>query len=167
MLDIKLFNIITLLSGRNSIIDKCMIFFSNNIRYVYVILLFFLWFKNTAYKRMTAKVIISCVITLLINLLIRMFYFKPRPFQQGNVEILIPSKMDSSFPSKHTLLVFAISTIVFFYQRILGVILLAMALLTGFSRVWVGHHYPSDILGSSIIGAFISIFIQKSFRLQR
>jgi undecaprenyl-diphosphatase len=77
------------------------------------------------------------------------------------VGILIPSKMDSSFPSKHTLLVFAVSTTVFLYRRVLGSIMWGISLLTGLSRIWVGHHYPTDIIGSAILGSLSSLFVHK------
>jgi undecaprenyl-diphosphatase len=69
--------------------------------------------------------------------------------------------MDSSFPSKHTLLVFAISTTIFLYDRIFGSIMWVLSLLTGFSRIWVGHHYPSDIIGSAFIATMTSILVDK------
>ncbi|ADE68636.1 hypothetical protein BMQ_1604 [Priestia megaterium QM B1551] len=78
--------------------------------------------------------------------MIKCFYFKPRPFMERRVGILIPSKMDSSFLSKHTLLAFAVSTSIFLHKRILGSVMLGLSLLTGFSRIWLGHHYPSDSL---------------------
>ena len=80
------------------------------------------------------------------------------------VGILIPSKMDSTFPSKHTLLVFAISTSIFLYDRILGSIMWILSVLTGFSRIWVGHHYPSDIIGSAFIASMTSIMLEKISR---
>ncbi|HER2169539.1 TPA: phosphatase PAP2 family protein, partial [Streptococcus pyogenes] len=101
---------------------------------------------------------------LFINALIKLFYFKPRPFVKRRVGILIPSKMDSSFPSKHTLLVFAISTSIFLYERVLGSIMWVLSVLTGFSRIWVGHHYPSDIIGSAFIATMTSIILDKITR---
>ena len=80
---------------------------------------------------------------------------------ERRVGILIPSKMDSSFLSKHTLLAFAVSTSIFLHKRILGSVMLGLTLLTGFSRIWLGHHYPSDIAGSAVLGSFTSAIIHK------
>jgi undecaprenyl-diphosphatase len=160
-MDFKMFRAINLLSGRSSILDKLMILFSNRIRYVYILILIIMWFKKHTYKKITINAVISSLITLIINFLIKLFYFKPRPFMKRRVGILIPSKSDSSFPSKHTLLVFAISSSVFFYQRILGSIMWGLSLLTGLSRIWVGHHYPSDIIGSAVLGTVTSMFTHK------
>lgn len=166
-MDAKMFRAINLLSGRWSIIDGFMIFLSNRIRYVYILIFILMWFKRKMYKKMTCQAVVSVCMTLMINVLIKIFYFKPRPFLKRRIGILIPSKIDSSFPSKHTLLIFAVSTIVFFYQRLLGSIMLGMSLLTGFSRIWVGHHYPSDIIGSAILGSFTSIMTHKLWRYRR
>ncbi len=128
---------------------------------MFIFVLIFMWFRNDSYKKVSCNAVISVGVTLFINTLIKLFYFKPRPFVKRRVGILIPSKMDSSFPSKHTLLVFAISTSIFLYDRVLGSIMWVLSMLTGFSRIWVGHHYPSDIIGSAFIATMSSIILDK------
>ena len=164
-MDHKIFKAITLLSGRCSPIDLLMILISNKIRYVFIFVLIFLWFRNDSYKKVSCNAMKSMGITLFIHTLIKLVYFKPRPFVKHRVGILIPSKMDSTFPSKHTLLVFAISTSIFLYDRILGSIMWILSVLTGFSRIWVGHHYPSDIIGSAFIASITSIMLDKISRI--
>ena len=61
------------------------------------------------------------------------------------------------------LLVFAISTSIFLYDRILGSIMWILSVLTGLFRIWVGHHYPSDIIGSAFIASMTSIMLEKIF----
>jgi undecaprenyl-diphosphatase len=39
--------------------------------------------------------------------------------------------------------------------------MLGFSFLTGLSRIWVGHHYPSDIAGSAVLGSFTSAIIHK------
>jgi undecaprenyl-diphosphatase len=160
-MDSKVFNSINQLSGRCSPIDFMMILISNKIRYVFIFVLVFMWFRNNSYKKVSCNAVISVGVTLFINTLIKLFYFKPRPFVKRRVGILIPSKRDSSFPSKHTLLAFAMSTSIFLYYRFLGSIMWLLSVLTGFSRIWVGHHYPSDIIGSACIATITSIMVDK------
>jgi undecaprenyl-diphosphatase len=161
-MDNKVFKLINQLSGRYSPIDLLMILISNKIRYVFIFVLIFMWFRNDSYRKVSCNAVKSIGITLFIHTLIKLFYFKPRPFVKRRIGILIPSKMDSAFPSKHTLLVFAISTSIFLYDRVLGSIMWVLSVLTGFSRIWVGHHYPSDIIGSAFIATMISIILDKT-----
>src|SRR4051812_12010899 len=160
----KVFKLINQFSGRCSLIDLLMIMISNKIRYVFISVLIFMWFRNDSYKKVTCNALKSMGITLLIHTLIKLFCFKPRPFVKHRVGILIPSKMDSTFPSKHTLLVFAISTSIFLYDRVLGSIMWVLSVLTGFSRIWVGHYYSSDIIGSAVIVTMTSIILDKISR---
>ncbi|QCJ44553.1 undecaprenyl-diphosphatase [Bacillus sp. S3] len=157
-MDVKLFRLINLLSGRHLVIDKLMILISQKMKFVFFIILVILLFKK---KNVTIEAVVSIIISLFLHFIIKSFYFKPRPFKAGRVGILIPSKFDSSFPSKHTLLTFAVSTTVLFHQRILGFIMLGFSFLTGLSRIWVGHHYPSDIAGSAVLGSLTSAIINK------
>jgi undecaprenyl-diphosphatase len=161
----KVFKLINQFSGRCSPIDLLMILISNKIRYVFIFVLIFLWFRNDSYKKVSCNAVKSMGITLFIHTLIKLVYFKPRPFVKHRVGILIPSKMDSTFPSKHTLLVFAISTSIFLYDRIRGSIMWILSVLTGFSRIWVGHHYPTDIIGSAFIASITSIMLDKISRI--
>ena len=160
----KVFKLINQFSGRCSPIDLLMILISNKIRYVFIFVLIIMWFRNDSYKKVSCNAVKSMGVTLFIHTLIKLFYFKPRPFVNKRVGILIPSKMDSTFPSKHTLLVFAVSTSIFLYDRVLGSIMWVLSVLTGFSRIWVGHHYPSDIIGSAFIATMTSTIVDKISR---
>lgn len=146
---------------QSSFLDNLMILISRKIRYVYFFVMVFLWLNKKCHKKMTNDALLSILAALVTNRIIKLFYFRPRPFVNRRIGILIPSKTDSSFPSKHTLLVFALSSSIYFYKRILGSFLLGLSLLTGVSRVWVGSHYPSDIFGSGMIGFFIGLMLHK------
>jgi undecaprenyl-diphosphatase len=152
-------------TDRFSPIDLLMILISNKIRYVFIFVLIFMWFRNNSHKKVAVHAVRSAAVTLFMNMLIKLFYDRPRPFVKRRVGILIPSKMDSSFPSKHTLLTFAVSTSIFLHKRVLGSIMWGLSVLTGFSRIWVGHHYLSDIIGSALIGTLTSIILDKTARI--
>jgi undecaprenyl-diphosphatase len=163
----KIFRDINKLACRYPLLDTIMITISQKVRYLYVLLLILMWFRNNFYKKITLYAGISAGVTLLINSFIKLFYFKPRPFLKYSVRVLppFPSKKNSSFPSTHTALVFAIATSVLFYKRLLGCIMWLLAFLVGFSRIWMGQHYPSDIIGSALLGSLNAIVVNVTVRV--
>ncbi|EEL50670.1 MULTISPECIES: undecaprenyl-diphosphatase [Bacillus cereus group] len=157
-----LFKAINRLAGRGNTMDTIMVFISQKTRYLYLFILLCMWFRNNFYKKIILYAGISAGITLFINRIIQFFYFKPRPFIVHRIHLLIPSKNNSSFPSKHTALAFAVATSILLRERLIGSIMWVLAVLTGFSRIWVGHHYPFDIIWSAVIGSLTSIVIDKN-----
>ena len=155
-MDLKLFQLINRLSGRFSPVDHLMIFVSNRVRYAYILVIVMMLFKGRFNKRIALETGLSVAISFIAHFFVHIFYFKPRPFMKRRVGILIPSNMDSSFQSKHTILAFAASTTILMFHRKLGTLMMWLSALTGFSRIWVGHHYPSDIIGSALLGSLTS-----------
>ncbi|MGG3197574.1 undecaprenyl-diphosphatase [Priestia aryabhattai] len=151
------------MAGRYAVLDTLMILISQKVRYAFIFMLIVMWFRDSSQRKVTRYALISAAFTLFINTLIKCFYFKPRPFMQRRVGILIPSKMNSAFLSKHTLLTTAVSTSIFLHERVIGAVMWGLSLLTGFSRIWVGHHYPSDIIRSFFVGSLTSIIVEKVF----
>ena len=62
----------------------------------------------------------------------------------------------SSFPSGHTTSAFALATVLAIYSRkkYFSILLLAAAMLTGYSRIYLAQHFPSDVLAGAFIGMF-------------
>ncbi len=160
-MDLKLFKMINRLSGHWSPIDRIMIFISNRIRFAYLLIILYLLIKNRFNKIIAGNIIGPILTSLVAHFFIKLFFKRPRPFIKRRVGILIPSKMDSSFPSKHTILAFAASSSIMMFRRKLGTVMMGMSALTGFSRVWVGHHYPSDILGSAVLGSLAGVMTRN------
>ncbi|MBT3816876.1 MAG: phosphatase PAP2 family protein [Candidatus Magasanikbacteria bacterium] len=74
-------------------------------------------------------------------------------------QLIHPLSNWKAFPSDHTMIAFIFVTIgMILGMPIIFVVCLAIfALLIGASRVWVGVHYPRDILGGMVLGVFVSI----------
>lgn len=77
-----------------------------------------------------------------------------RPFQTHPVHQLIAHASGGSLPSDHATAAFTLAFAVgAFLSRGWGLALFVLAIVIGFARVWVGVHYPADILAGAVIGA--------------
>ncbi|OIJ19290.1 undecaprenyl-diphosphatase [Anaerobacillus alkalidiazotrophicus] len=160
-MDDQIFKAINGLAGRYPLVDKFMIEVSKKSNFLFIFILILISLRSLHIKKLTRQTILSIVFSFSICSFINLFYYKPRPFVKRRIGILIPSKLTSSFPSRHTLLAFAVSTSIFLHKRIVGSILMGFSALSGISRIWVGHHYPTDIIGSAITSSLTSFIINK------
>lgn len=67
-----------------------------------------------------------------------------------------PGPTDYSFPSDHTTIAAALAAGLWLIDRRLGIIGTALALLEGFSRVYLGQHYPHDVLAAFLLSSLIT-----------
>ncbi len=96
---------------------------------------------------------------LINNTLIKNLVARPRPYTRlEDLTILISKPGEFSFPSGHTASSFA-AGVVFFRQlpKKWGVPALILAILIGLSRLYVGVHYPTDVLAGMIVGTLLAI----------
>jgi undecaprenyl-diphosphatase len=99
-------------------------------------------------------------IALLINIPIRGFVERPRPFldHQG-LEVLVQGKTDYSFVSDHATMAMAIGVGLFITHRGFGLIGIGLALLEGLCRVYMGVHYPTDVIGGFALGTAVTLLL--------
>ncbi len=111
---------------------------------------------------------ITMLLALLINLIIGNITLKPliarvRPFEYTDaIELLIDIPRDFSFPSGHTFASFASAYTMFLFYKKEGTILLIIAALIAFSRLYLYVHFPSDVLCGCLFGigvAYVSKLI--------
>ena len=108
---------------------------------------------------------VTLVLTFALGLLAAAAYSEKRPFQTHHVHQLIAHAPGQSFPSDHATAAFgcALAALVFL-NRAWGVVLILVALLIGFARVYLGIHYPGDIGGSflcALVGVGIAWFAAR------
>lgn len=95
------------------------------------------------------------------------FFARPRPCQAlKEIKLLVNCPNSFSFPSTHTMSIFGISVFLsIYYPRWTG-LLAALSILIGLSRIYIGVHYPLDVLGGAIIGTLCALLfwqIEKKF----
>src|SRR5689334_4602219 len=105
-------------------------------------------------RRVALSALISSGIGLAIGQLLVHLWDRPRPFMVGSdTHALVAHSADSSFPSDHSIVAFAIATSLLFWNRRVGMAALALAALLCIARVSVGVHYPTDVLTGATVGA--------------
>jgi len=154
--NLTLFHIINGLAGRNQLLDTGMIFAAQDLIYIFCIYLVYLWFVKSKYRQEVLFAGYAALLGLGINLIITMFYFHPRPFMVPTGMLLIAHLPETSFPSDHTTLMFAISLMFVTFRELrgTGVILFVLSLISGLARVYAGLHFPFDIAGSLFLALF-------------
>lgn len=69
----------------------------------------------------------------------------------------VPAHIGNSFPSSHTMNMFAVATVLAFYSRRLGWWMYGLAALVSYSRLYVGSHWPSDLPPSMGLGLLVGL----------
>lgn len=101
---------------------------------------------------------IAALLAEIANMPLREFVDRPRPFVvHPEVHVLVQGKDDPSFASDHALLTMSIAVALLLVDRQLGAIAVLVAVLQGFARLYVGVHYPTDVLGGFALGALIAL----------
>ncbi|QIP85775.1 phosphatase PAP2 family protein [Streptomyces sp. Tu 2975] len=99
-------------------------------------------------------------IALLVNIPIRGFVERPRPFlSHEGLEVLVAGKTDYSFVSDHATMAMAIAAGLFVANRRFGTAALGLAFAEGFCRVYMGVHYPTDVIGGFALGTAVALLL--------
>lgn len=166
-LDLNIFNIINGLAGIYEWLDACAVFLAKNSEYILAVFLVMILIYNfRKYWKMVLEALIAAVFTrFVLAEIMRAFFFRARPFVSHQVNQLIEyNSQEASFPSGHACFYFALSTIIYFYNKKLGIAFYVFSLLIVFSRVFVGIHWPSDILAGAVLGILVGWILNKLFR---
>lgn len=164
-MDLFLFQKINSLAHTSKILDWIGIFLADYALYTagIILLVLLFWKKN---RLMVVSVAISVILSrLIITEIIRYFYHYPRPYVvlEAAKKLIAENQDYASFPSGHAAIFFAIAMAIYFFNKKLGIVFFVGAILIGIARIFVGIHWPSDILGGAIIGILSAWFISKIF----
>lgn len=103
---------------------------------------------------------LAAVVALLLNIPIREFVQRPRPYDDHDgLDVMVHDQNTFSFVSDHATLTAALAVGLFLVSRKAGVIAILLALCEGFTRVYVGVHYPTDVIGGFALGAATALLL--------
>jgi undecaprenyl-diphosphatase len=82
---------------------------------------------------------------------------RPRPFTVfPHALVLVTRSTDPTFPSDHAVMAGAVTAGVLLANRRLGLVTAALAVVMAFARVYVGAHFPADVVAGLAFGAFVT-----------
>lgn len=153
-INIELFRMFNDLGKEIIFLNPIMIFFAKYMKYFLLFGIIMYWFTRKRENRiMIISSMFAFVIAEVFGAIAGAIHSNNQPFAElSNVNQLIGHAIDNSFPSDHAIEFFSICITFLLFKKNLRYVWLAIAILVSISRVWVGVHYPADILVGAILG---------------
>lgn len=131
----------------------------------------YLWFSANEPKQRLINQNISLqslaamgISTGLVSLL-NQVVFRPRPFDELPITVLLYQPTDSSFPANSAAVLFAIAASVWLGNRKAGILFFLVAGLHSLARIYAGMYYPLDIFAGAVIGILSALAVRRLFHL--
>jgi undecaprenyl-diphosphatase len=161
----SIFDAINDLAGHVTVADDLMKFAAQYVIFAVFALVVASWFVRAGNDQSRRLAVYTAVVTGALSYLaivvIHHFYTHQRPFvSRDHVVLLIKHSADSSFPSDHATAAFALAAGIAVYRPRYGLMLLSLAVLISFARVYVGLHYPFDVLAGAAIGITVAVLLR-------
>ncbi|MCL6547800.1 MAG: phosphatase PAP2 family protein [Alicyclobacillus sp.] len=156
--DLTWFHALNQHAGHTPVIDPVMAFSAHYALEIYAALFVVAWFtlprRESRRRHALVVAVAGAVLALLVNAVIGAVWYRPRPFVVlHGVHQLIPHAADASFPSDHVAGGFGIASASWGKAaRWLSWTFTLLSLLVMVARVYVGVHWPTDVIGGMVVG---------------
>ncbi len=136
--------------------------------YFYIVMLsFFYWCIN---KEAVKYLVFVLTFSSVINGGLKELINSPRPFETLDIRTLrVETAHGSSFPSGHTQTVAAFYTAlaIRLKSKFVGVVSVVLIILVALSRVYLGVHWPKDVIVAIFLGILVAWLVHKIFQLEK
>lgn len=164
-----LFSLINDMANQSIVLDALMIVISKVVPYIYIFILAGLYMqgfrtRNFKLRGESFATGVLFLICLLGSFILGSMFYENRPFVDHTVVLIANHAADASFPSDHAVGTMALACGILYYRWNLGTWMVYGSILVGISRVFVGNHYPGDILGAFILVWILTALYNKLLR---
>ncbi len=163
-MDAIIFLVVQKLAATSPILDAIGIFCASILIWIMVAAIAVFWVLDKKKRTLAAiSAFVAALISWLVNQGIGEFVFRPRPFASlATAHLLInKSALDKSFPSDHAAMAFALAMAIFMVDRRWGWAFIVGAVMVSIGRIYVGAHYPTDVLAGAAIGLICAYIIHR------
>ncbi|MFF3872754.1 phosphatase PAP2 family protein [Streptomyces sp. NPDC001978] len=109
---------------------------------------------------------VTVVVAFAVDAVLKLLVHEVRPCRSLRVSTLetCPARSDWSFPSNHAAIAAAAAVALFFVARRLGAVAVVAAGAMAVSRVWIGVHYPHDVIAGVMVGGLVALGSMRALR---
>lgn len=109
------------------------------------------------------RMLLTAMLALALTYIITHGFYHPRPFVLGLGELVMPHGDSSSFPSRHLCFFWSLSLALALSPRTrrLGMVVTVLGLVEAWARIYVGVHFPLDMMGSLAVAACSAILVGR------
>ncbi|OFD51490.1 undecaprenyl-diphosphatase [Bacillus mycoides] len=159
-LNIDAFRAINDLGKQYPSLNSTMTFVAEYMVYFLALIIIAYWFtRSTQNRMMIVQAMVAFVTAEVIGKIAGKFYSNYQPFAVlPDVNKLVDHAVDNSFPSDHTILFFSICFSFWLVHKKVGWLWIALAFCVAISRIWVGVHYPFDVVTGALLGSISALF---------
>lgn len=153
-------------AGHNAFLDFFGVLFGKYAPEIWALIFIIMWFwppyRRTRARRAVVYAVVSGVLALVISLIITHFApYRPRPFvlEPHTIHQLVSHSRDSSFPSDHAAGSFGFAVGLFFAGATDGILAIILAFVVAWARVFIGLHWPTDVLFGGLVGIVAGLIV--------
>jgi undecaprenyl-diphosphatase len=175
--DLPILHAINGYCGSSSVVDRLVSHLALDFKWAIPLCVFWvLWFQpgedQFARRKILLVVILAVISSLIVNRIISVLMpYRVRPMETPDIGYRLPLFEDgfkysdfelwSSFPSDQTTYFFAFAAGFWFLSAKLGMAMAAYSSLIALSRIYLGTHFPSDVLVGALLGVAVQLAMNR------
>lgn len=163
-LNIQSFRLINDLGKAFPALNPAFIFIAEYFLYLMIVPIGLFWFApRFRNRRLVAAALLTVAAALFLRIGVAKLHSNLQPFAElPDVNQLVEKTVGNSFPSDHTILFFSLCTTFALFSKRFGWLWMLLGALVGVSRIWVGVHYPADVIAGALTAIVSALLVHMA-----